>query len=128
MNAKSGAPRVVVVGTCASGKSTLVAELRERGIDAYVCAQEHSEVSNLWNHANPDFVVLLEVDLETIRRRRRSPTWPETIYEAQRRRLLAARSAADLVIDTRTSDAESVAARVVEALRQRFDSTLGENR
>jgi adenylate kinase len=119
MSTIPGPPRVVVVGTCASGKSTLVTELRERGIDAYVCAQEHSEIPTLWDHARPDFIVLLEVDLETIRKRR-SPNWPKPIFDMQRRRLLNARSAADLVIDTRKADAVAAASLVFEQLRRRF--------
>ena len=99
----------MVVGTCASGKSTLVAALREAGIDASVCAQEHSEIPTLWNHTKPDVLVLLDVDLATIRARR-SPTWPEPIYDAQLRRLENARAAADLIIDTGAKGvAESVA-------------------
>ena len=101
-------PRIVVVGSCATGKSTLVAALRERGFDASANGQEHSEIPTLWNHTSPDIVVLLEADLETIRARR-GPWWPETIYAAQQRRLANARLAADVVVDTaRTSIAETV--------------------
>lgn len=113
-----GGPRVVVVGTCASGKSTLVSALREAGVDATVCAQEHSSIPSLWNHTEPDVLVHLDVDLETIRARR-SPNWPEAIYEAQRQRLVAAREAADIVIDTRTVGIERAMRIVLELLRYR---------
>ncbi len=110
MAADHSGTRIVVVGTCASGKSTLVAALRETGIDAYACAQEHSEIPDLWDHQDPDFVVYLDVDLDTVRRRRRSPNWPDRIYAAQVSRLRRAREVADIVIDTRvTGVAESVA-------------------
>jgi GTPase SAR1 family protein len=103
-----GSPRIVVVGSCATGKSTLVAALRERGFDASANGQEHSEIPTLWNHTSPDLVVLLEADLETIRARR-GPWWPESIYTAQQRRLANARLAADVVVDTaRTSVADTV--------------------
>ena len=99
-----GDPRlVVVVGPCASGKSTLVAGLRRHGYRAMVCGQEHSEIPTLWRHANPDVVVALDVDLPTLRRRR-SPSWSEVIYLRQRRRLTAAVAAADLVLDTSRLD------------------------
>jgi broad-specificity NMP kinase len=118
---ESESPRVVVVGTCASGKSTLVSALRELGVDAYVCAQEHSEVPTLWNHAHPDFVVLLEADLQTIRKRR-SPTWPESIFLEQQRRLLNARAAANVIIDTDVTGVDQAVALVRESL-ERAQST-----
>ncbi|HEX5500302.1 MAG TPA: hypothetical protein VFX03_13780, partial [Thermomicrobiales bacterium] len=63
-------PRIVVVGPCASGKSTLARGLRERGFDAEVCGQEHSDIASLWRHTAPDVVIALSVDLATIRDRR----------------------------------------------------------
>jgi dephospho-CoA kinase len=111
-------PRVVVVGPCASGKTTLVRLLRERGVDAYVCSQEHSIVRDLWRRQHPDVVVALEVDLETIRARR-GDDWSAAIYEEQRRRLEGARNAADLIIDTAHVTPEEAAGRVLALLRSR---------
>src|SRR5687767_10747206 len=91
--------RVVVVGPCASGKSTLVERLIAAGFDAYVCSQEHSEIATLWQHLGPDAVISLDVDLATIRARR-GDDWPDTIYQEQRRRLGAAWKAAAIIIDT----------------------------
>jgi adenylate kinase len=105
---RDASPRIVVVGSCATGKSTLVAALRELGFDASASGQEHSEIPTLWNHTSPDVVVLLEADLETVRARR-GPWWPESIYATQQRRLVNARLAAHVVVDTaRTSVAETV--------------------
>jgi hypothetical protein len=95
--------RIVVVGHCASGKTTLVTRLREMGYDAHVSGQEHSGVRDLWRRSNPDVVIALNVDLETIRRRR-SPTWSEQIFAAQRERLGPALAAADLIVDTARHD------------------------
>jgi hypothetical protein len=95
----SAAPRVVVVGHCGSGKSTLVARLRERGIDAVTSAQEHSIVSDLWRRRGADLLIYLDIDLDGIRRRR-GKHWPESIYRVQETRLAGAREAADLVINT----------------------------
>jgi nicotinamide riboside kinase len=102
-NPGSNRRRVAVVGPCASGKSTLAAALRRHGFDAYACGQEHSEIASLWRHLDPDVVVALDVDLETVRRRRGSD-WPETIFREQLRRLALARNAADLVLDTTVLD------------------------
>jgi len=110
--------QIVVVGTCASGKSTLVKALRSRGFNAFACAQEHSFVPDLWRLRKPDLVVFLEADLAAIRRRR-SPTWSETIYRAQRQRLANARQAADVVIDTSRVDVHSTVRLVERAALQR---------
>jgi GTPase SAR1 family protein len=109
--------RVVVVGPCASGKSTLAERLRARGIDAYVCAQEHSEVETLWLHLGPEVVIALDVDLTTVRARR-GADWPEAIFREQRRRLAAARAAADVVIDTAAHDADATVDAALRALSQ----------
>lgn len=111
-------PRVVVVGSCASGKSTLVEALRANGVNASVCAQEHSAIPKLWNHTEPDLLVLLHVDLETIRARR-SPNWPEQIYVEQQKRLANARLAADVVIDSRSTSIDASTEVVLETLRSR---------
>ena len=109
---------IVVVGPCASGKTTLVNELREAGIRARVCGQEHSSVRNLWAKMQPDLLVVLDIDLATLRQRR-SPHWPETIYQTQRQRLRGAFDAADLVIDTVVTSPQAAAAQVIAALDER---------
>jgi deoxyadenosine/deoxycytidine kinase len=101
----------VVVGPCASGKTTLVERLRALGYDARVSGQEHSAVRDLWRRTGPDVVIALDVDLATIRRRR-SPEWSEQIYRAQRQRLERAFAAADLMIDTGEHDEDAVVALV----------------
>jgi hypothetical protein len=108
---------IVVVGFCASGKSSLVEALRARGVDARSVAQEHSIVSDLWNHGRPDLVVFLDVDLDNVRKRRANPNWPEWIYALQRERLTSARSRADVVVDTSTKTEDQVLAVVVNYLR-----------
>ena len=107
--------RIIVVGPCASGKSSLVAALRSRGYDAHVCGQEHSAVRGLWRRSDPDVLVALEVDLPTLRQRR-SPAWPEAIYDAQRERLREAFEAADLRVDTTRHDLGGVVERVTAFL------------
>ena len=111
------AATVVVVGFCASGKTTLVDALTERGVDARAVAQEHSIVRDLWNHSEPDVVIFLDVDIEHIRERRGNPDWPEWIYELQRERLAAARERADLVVDTSALTADELVDAVIRHLR-----------
>lgn len=108
--------RVVVVGHCASGKTTLVEQLKALGVDASAVAQEHSDIDDLWDHYSPDTVIFLDVSLETIRQRRDNPDWPEWIYELQTERLEAARVRADLVVDTNTNDAEATFRMVLDIL------------
>lgn len=82
--------RVVVVGVCASGKTTLVQNLRSWGIDAVSVAQEHSNVAQLWRHPEPDYLVYLEAGLEAIRYRR-PVGWGGARLRLQRQRLEHAR-------------------------------------
>lgn len=112
---RSDRPGVVVVGPCASGKTTLVANLQESGVDAWAVGQEHSAVRYLWARRNPDLVVGLDVDLETLRARR-SPGWSEAIYAAQHQRLQDAFANADIVIDTGTRPEKDVLQAVLDLI------------
>lgn len=100
---RNGDLTVVVVGPCAAGKTTLVDALKERGYDAFVVAQEHSIVRDLWKRRNPDVMIALDLGLDVVRQRR-SPTWSSEVYAAQHDRLREAFSAADLLIDTGEND------------------------
>lgn len=106
----SDRPRIVLVGACASGKSTLVAALRDRGYDAHGCAQEHSAVPHLWALSEPDLLIYLSVGLAAIRRRRADPSWPAFIYVEQQQRLAHALAHCDLYIDTAPRDPAGVLA------------------
>ncbi len=117
-------PKVAVVGPCASGKSTLVANLRRNGVDAYSVAQEHSVVLDLWAHQQPDLLICLEADLEVVRDRR-GPAWRERVYLDQIERLRNAIAAASLVVDTGVvseADAVDLALRAVETWRLEHNS------
>ena len=110
--------KVAVVGPCASGKTTLVRNLRNQGYDAYAVAQEHSAVPALWNHLQPDVLIALRADLSTILRRR-GPSWSQDIYEAQLRRLQEAYASADLLIDTGKDSEAKALAQSLALLEQR---------
>lgn len=104
--------RVVVIGPCASGKTSLVTSLQRLGYDAHASGQEHSEISELWRHLDPDMLVGLHIDLDTLRRRR-SATWSGRLYERQLLRLASGYEHADLLIDCDYIDQETVIQQVV---------------
>jgi hypothetical protein len=109
--------RIVVVGPCASGKSTLVDGLRQLGYDAHVCGQEHSEIPTLWQHGQPAIVIMLEVDLATVRQRR-GADWPASLYATQLGRLANVRNAALTVIDSGRLSPSEVLIAAVAALER----------
>src|SRR5690606_6747791 len=104
--------RIVVIGPCASGKTSLTTRLQRLGYDALACGQEHSETAELWKHQQPDALVGLRIALDTLRQRR-SREWPATIYGRQMSRLESGYRSADLVIDCDAIDQEAVMDRVV---------------
>ena len=108
--------RVAVVGTCASGKTSVVAALRDYGLDAYAVAQEHSAITALWRHLEPDRLVYLDNRLETIQRRRNDDSWPDWIYQLQLERLHDAREQADVVIATDDLDIDETVRHILTAL------------
>ncbi len=114
---KADQRRIVVVGPCASGKSTLATALCHLGYNAHVCGQEHSAIADLWQRAGPDVLIALEIDLPTLRWRR-GASWPAALYAAQRRRLAPAFAVADLVLDSGVLSKEAIVARVDAWLRR----------
>ena len=99
---------VGIVGVCASGKSTLVAGLSERGIRTRHIAQEHSYVKDMWKRiTNPDVLIFLDASFP-ITIIRRNLDWTEAEWQEQQRRLSHARKYADLYINTDDLSAEGV--------------------
>jgi len=117
-NSDAGSPKIIVVGVCSAGKSTLVSRLKEAGYDAHACSQEHSYVPYLWQLSEPDVLVYLDASLHTIRRRRRTK-WHQGVLDEEHRRLAHAREHCDIYIPTDGLLPEDVAARVVGFLRGR---------
>jgi hypothetical protein len=111
--------KVTVVGPCASGKSTLEARLTSAGVAVRTVAQEHSHVPYLWQISRPDVLVYLDVDLATLRQRRRQP-WTQEMLDEQHRRLAHAQAHAHLVLPSNELPPDEVAARVLHYL-QTFD-------
>lgn len=113
---QGASPRVVVVGPCAAGKTTLVGRLRERGIDAHACAQEHSGVPYLWQLSEPDLLLFLDANRAAIGARR-GYEWPVALNDAQQQRLAHARDHADLYLDGSALTLDEIATRAIAFLR-----------
>ncbi|HEX3723679.1 MAG TPA: hypothetical protein VHV31_12865 [Nitrolancea sp.] len=107
--------RIAVVGTCASGKSTIVDELRGLGYDAFVVSQEHSIIRDLWNHQRPDKLVYLQAGYQTVQQRR-GRSWPRWIYDTQIERLRDARQNASIIVDTGALTLDETIAQIVSTL------------
>ncbi|HEY3423585.1 MAG TPA: hypothetical protein VGL27_02220 [Negativicutes bacterium] len=117
--------RIVVVGVCASGKTTLVKGLCALGIDAYNVAQEHSCVKKLWKKRNPDILVMLDATLDLINRRR-IVYWGEERLLLQRERLRDAREHSDVYIQTDLLTQAEVIQTVIEYIRRnRYGNRYG---
>ncbi|MEX2425862.1 MAG: hypothetical protein WD401_03775 [Thermomicrobiaceae bacterium] len=107
--------KIAVVGGCASGKTTIVRELRSRGLNAYVVGQEHSGVAGLWKHQEPDVLVFLYVELESVRARR-DHNWPEWLYRTQQQRLQCAYEAASIRVNTSKLSVEQALTSILAGL------------
>lgn len=91
---------VGVVGPCSSGKSTLVAGLKKRGVHARNIAQEHSYVKDMWRQlTNPDILIFLQVSYPVAQKRRKL-NWNLGEYEEQIYRLRNADQYADFHLNT----------------------------
>jgi hypothetical protein len=108
--------RVAVVGPCASGKTSVVARLREHDIDAWAVAQEHSGIPELWRHLGPDRLVYLDTTVQTVRVRRDDDNWPEWIFKLQQERLANARAHADILVMTDDLTLDDVVATILHRL------------
>jgi deoxyadenosine/deoxycytidine kinase len=110
--------RIIIVGVCAAGKTTLAKNLTQLGYDADTITQEHSYVPTLWRHVSPDVLVYLDASLAVIRKRR-DIDWGEDLLEEERKRLADARQACDLYVKTDGLNADQVFRRVRRFLEKR---------
>lgn len=102
------APLIGVVGVCASGKSTLIERLSERGYRVRHIAQEHSYVKDMWKRiTNPNLLIYLDASFETTCQRRKMD-WTRYEYLEQKSRLSNARENADYFLDTTPLSADEV--------------------
>jgi len=110
-------PRIVIVGVCSSGKTTLEEGLRRLGYDAHACVQEHSYVPDMWRTGRPDVLIYLDASLETIRKRGEKEIDENSLAE-QRARLAHARQHCHLYLNTDRLTAAQVLRRVRRFLWQ----------
>jgi cytidylate kinase len=104
---------IIIVGPCASGKSSLASGLRQAGWRARQIAQEHSYVPNMWQVlSQPELLIFLDADFETCTRRK-SLDWGPADYEAQQARLAHARRHCDLYMATDGLTLEQVLQRTI---------------
>jgi deoxyadenosine/deoxycytidine kinase len=110
--------RVGVVGPCTAGKSTLIHNLSQPGIELRHIAQEHSYVPYMWQViSKPDQLIFLDVSYpETLNRK--NLDWTEAEYLEQQRRLSHARLHANLYVMTDHLTPEEVAQKVLEFLAE----------
>jgi len=117
-NSNHSQPLVGVVGVCASGKSTLIASLLEKGIKARHIAQEHSYVKDMWKRiTNPDILIFLDASY-SVTLKRRQFDWTESEWAEQQRRLSHAREHANLALNTDNLTAEEVLKVVISYIRR----------
>lgn len=108
--------RIILVGPCAAGKTTLANSLCALGYDAHDIAQEHSNVQRMWRViARPDLVIYLDVSLETIHVRLQV-NWEQSYLDEMHRRLTDAQAHSDFYLRTDLLSREEVLARVLEFL------------
>ncbi len=117
MDEPDSKPLIGIVGTCGSGKSTLIAGLKLEGFRCRHIAQEHSYVPSMWQKiTNPDLLIFLDASFEICTRRRKL-NWTEADYDEQQRRLAHAHQHANLIIETDALTAEEVLVSALEFLK-----------
>lgn len=111
-------PLIVVVGVCASGKTTLLIGLRELGYRVRSFAQEHSVSSTTWRRLKPDFLILLNCRFKTVQARKRISWGPARLLE-QNTLLADARQSADLIVETDDFTPQQLVTHVHRELQKR---------
>jgi hypothetical protein len=107
---------IVIVGPCASGKSSLAARLTQAGWAARQIAQEHSYVPTMWQKlSQPDVLIFLDASYESCTARK-NLDWTEQEYRAQQDRLTHARQYCDVYINTDPLTVEEVYQRALAGL------------
>ena len=116
--------RVVLVGVCGGGKTTLAQGLVALGYEVRECRQEHSGVPHMWKVIScPDVLIYLDASEDEVTRRGRRQYVPG-LYEDQRRRLAHARAHCDLYVMTDELTAVQVLEQVKGFLSQRTKASL----
>jgi len=108
---------IAIVGPCASGKTTLVNALHERGYDARQIAQEHSYVQDMWKQiTDPEILIYLDASFE-ICTERKQLNWNQKEFDEQVRRLSHAREHCDLYIFSDDLAPDEILERALSAMK-----------
>lgn len=119
MEPPSKRPLIGVVGHCGSGKSTLIAKLKNHGYACRHIAQEHSYVPAMWQIiTKPDILIYLHASFP-ISTTRRKLTWQNKDHEEQSRRLSHAREHAHIIINTDDLTPDQVLQQALDFLNER---------
>lgn len=111
--------RIAFVGPCGSGKSTVVHQLRAKGIDARMPAQEHSGIASMWQRLlNPDMLFVLDAPNDVLRERRPGIDLNDEYLAEQRRRMAHAYAHAHTTFDTGRLTPEEIVAAVLELMNE----------
>ena len=109
-----------VVGPCASGKTTLIAGLKQRGYHARHIAQEHSFVPDMWQRlTNPNILIFLDASYPVTCQRRKLD-WSEADWREQQQRLSHAKEHSDLYLKTDHLSIEEVLAQTLEFIQRKI--------
>ena len=109
--------RIIVVGPCGAGKSTLAEGLNAHGYHARQIAQEHSYVPNMWKLlSKPHVLIYLDASFENCSRRKQFD-WKPKDHAEQIRRLSHARRHCDVYLATDDLAPDQVLQYVLESLR-----------
>jgi deoxyadenosine/deoxycytidine kinase len=107
---------IVIVGSCAAGKTTLARGLQAHGLPARQIAQEHSYVPDMWLRlSRPDILVFLDASYERCTQRK-ALNWTLAEYQEQHRRLAHAREHCHIYIDSDDLTPEEVLAAAIKGL------------
>jgi shikimate kinase len=109
--------RIVIVGPCGAGKSTLADGLCSHQYNARQITQEHSFVPNMWQLiSKPDIMIYLDASFEACSRRKQLD-WEPKDHAEQLRRLAHARQHCDIYVSTDDLTPEGILQTVLQSLK-----------
>lgn len=110
--------RIVIVGPCGAGKTTLAEGLTASNFPARQITQEHSYVPNMWQLlSKPDILIYLDASFESCDQRKRLD-WSPKDHTEQHRRLAHARQHCDIYLLTDDLTLEQILQCVLQSLQR----------